>query len=196
MHKIKQTSVLPILVILIAVPLAAASPGNYPLHEAIRYSDLDRLTGLLQAGHDPDQADELGRTALHCALARLHGRGYLYVSEPLRFGADPNLPLGGGLSPLSSAYITGHMDIARLLENHGARVPSAAKKLQLQAVGVITAAIRISAKERTGGESLRRAQARIARIMRDKYGLHHQLSDDQIRRIALEESSPQAEESN
>ncbi|MCY4593428.1 MAG: ankyrin repeat domain-containing protein [Bryobacterales bacterium] len=73
MHKIRQTSVLPILVILIAVPLAAASPGYYPLHEAIRYSDLDRLTGFLQAGHDPDQADELGRTALHCALARLHG---------------------------------------------------------------------------------------------------------------------------
>ena len=89
MHKTKRTSVLPILIILVAVPLAAASPSNYPLHEAIRNSDLDRLTGLLQAGHDPDEVDELGRTALHYALAKLHGRGYLYVSELLRLGQTP-----------------------------------------------------------------------------------------------------------
>ena len=120
MHKIKQTSVLPILVILVAVPLAAASPGNYPLHDAIRNSDLDRLTGLLQAGHDPDQADELGRTAPHCALARPHGRGYLYVSELLRFGADPNIGDSIGATALLHAATNGFPAIATLLLENGA----------------------------------------------------------------------------
>lgn len=231
MQVLKQTSVLPVLCILVVLALTAAPPSDCPLHEAIRNSDLDRLTGLLQAGHDPDQADEHGRTALHFAVARHQDSGYLYVSELLKFGADsnigdstgatalryaaengsaatvalllesgadPNLRTVGGGSTLGAAYINGYMDIASLLENYGAHVKSEAKRLQLRAVGLISATVRISTKE-VAGESLQRRQARIARSlheMREKYGLHDHLSDDGIRRIAREESSSEAEVEN
>ena len=84
------------------------------------------------------------------------------------------------------------MDIAGLLENYGARVPIEAKRLRLMYMGVIDAAVRSSAKQKTAGESLQQRQAQMARSLRDmreKYGLHSQLSDDQIRRIAREEIS-------
>ena len=225
----RQTSVLSILFTLVALSLTAAPPSEYRLHEAIKDSDLDRLTGLLQAGHNPNQSDETGRTALHYAVAKFQDRGYLYVSELLRFGADtnmrdsngatavryaaesgsaaivtlllengadPNLRTVGGGSPLGAAYIHGHMGVASLLEEYGAILPSEVKRLQLKAVGHVKATLRSSSKE-VAGESLQRRQARIARSlhdMREKYGLHDQLSDDHIRRIAQEETSPEAEE--
>lgn len=225
----QQAAVLPILFTLVVVSLTAASPSEYPLHEAIKNSDLDRLTGLLQAGHDPNETDETGRTALHYTVAKFQDRGYLYVSELLRFGAnsnmrdangatavryaaesgaaasitlllengaDPNIRTVGGGSPLGAAYIHGHMDVASLLEDYGAILSSESKRLQLKAVGHIKATLRSSSKE-VADESLQRRQARIARSlhdMREKYSLHDQLSDDHIRRIAQEESSPEAEE--
>jgi ankyrin repeat protein len=183
---------------------------------------------LLQAGDNPNEVDETGRTALHYAVARFQARGYLYVSELLQFGADPNMgdsigatairyaaesgseailtlllengadpnlrTVGGG-SPLGAAYIHGHMEAASLLEDYGAIIPSEAKRLQLKAIGHINATLRSSSKK-VADESLQRRQARIARALhdlREKHSLHDQLSDDQIRRIAQEESSPEAE---
>lgn len=225
----RQALVLPILFTIVAVSLTATPPSEYPLYEAIKNSDLDRLTGLLQAGYDPNEADETGRTALHYTVAKFQDSGYLYVSELLRFGADsnmrdsngatpvryaaesgsaaiitlllengadPNIRTVRGGSPLGAAYIHGHMDVASLLEDYGAILSSEAKRRQLKAVGHIKATLRSSSRE-VVGESLQRRQARIARSlhdMREKYGLHDQLSDDHIRRIAQGESSSEVEE--
>lgn len=230
MPALKQTAVLPILFVLV-LALTAAPPSDYPLHEAVRNSDLDRLTGLLQAGHNPDEADEKGRTALHFAVARLQDGGYLYVSKLLQFGADsnmrdsggatalryaaengsaatialllengadPNLRAIGGGSPLGAAYIHGYIHIAGVLESFGAHFQSESKRIQLQALGRIQATLRRVTKE-VAGESRQRRRARIARSlydMREKYGLHHQLSDAGIRKIAREESSSRAESEN
>ena len=230
MPALKQTAVLPILFVLV-LALRAAPPIDYPLHEAIRNSNLDRLTGLLQAGHHPDVADENGRTALHFAVARHQDSGYLYISKLLQFGADPNTrdfsgatalryaaengsaattglllengadpnlrTIGGG-SPLAAAYIHGYFEIAGLLENYGAHFQSEAKRIQLQTLGRIQATLRYATKE-LADESLQRRRAGIARLlhdMREKYGLHDQLSDDGIRRIAREESSSEPEPEN
>lgn len=230
MRALKQTAVRPILFVLV-LALRAAPPIDCPLHEAIRNSDLDRLTGLLQAGHHPDEADESGRTALHFAVARHQDTGHLYISKLLQFGADPNMrdssgatalryaaenglaattglllengadpnlrTIGGG-SPLGAAYIHGYIEIAGLLENYGAHFQSEAKRIQLQALGRIQATLRLVTKE-VDGESLERRRARIARSlhdMREEYGLHDQLSDDGIRRIAREESSSEGEPEN
>lgn len=120
MQTLKQLSALPILFILLTVSLTAASPSDYPLHEAIRNSDLDRLTGLLQAGHNPDQADENGRTALHFAAAKHQDSGYLYVSALLRFGADSNIGDATGATALRYASENGSAATVTLLLESGA----------------------------------------------------------------------------
>ena len=52
MQVFKGATALSLLLLLITASVTAAPPGEFPLHAAIRAEDLDRLTELLQAGHD------------------------------------------------------------------------------------------------------------------------------------------------
>ena len=54
MQVFKGATALSLLLLLVTASVTAAPPGEFPLHAAIRAEDLDRLTELLQAGHDPD----------------------------------------------------------------------------------------------------------------------------------------------
>ena len=116
------TTALSVLLLLMTASGTAAPPAALPLHDAINDGDWDGFTGLLQAGHDPNEVDEHGQTALHFALVRLYGRGYLYVSELLNFGADPDAKDRTGATALHHAAMIGWPAIASLLLRNGADV--------------------------------------------------------------------------
>lgn len=111
----------------IALILAVASVWaeksiDYPLHDAINRNDLERLVGLLQSGHNPNELDQHGRTALIHVIARQRDDDYLYVSELLRFGANSNTPDRTGATPLHHAAMNGSSGLAKLLADSGADV--------------------------------------------------------------------------
>ena len=122
MQVFKGATVLSLLLLLMTASVTAAPPGEFPLHDAIRDGDLDRLTELLQADHDLDEVNEHGQTALHFALARHRDRGYLYVSELLNYGADPDAKDSVGATTLRHAAGNGFTAIVSLLLQNGADV--------------------------------------------------------------------------
>lgn len=122
MQVFKGATVLSLLLLLMTASVTAAPPGEFPLHDAIRDGDLDRLTELLQADHDLDEVNEHGQTALHFALARHRDRGYLYVSELLNYGADPDAKDSVGATALRHAAGNGFTAIVSLLLQNGADV--------------------------------------------------------------------------
>ncbi len=117
-----RATALSILLLLMTASLTAAPPGELPLHDAINDGDWDRFTALLQEGHDPNEVDDRGQTALNCALRRFQERGYLYVSELLNYGADPDAKDRTGATELHHAAMTGWPAIASLLLRNGADV--------------------------------------------------------------------------
>ena len=122
MQVFKGATALPLLLLLMTASVTAVPPGGFPLHDAIRDGDLDRLTELLQAGRDPDEVDKFGQTALQFAIARHQDRGYLYISELLNYGADPDAKDSSGATALRHAAEDGSTAIASLLLQNGADV--------------------------------------------------------------------------
>lgn len=108
--------------ILVVASAVAEQPANYSLHDAISDNNLDKMVGLLQSGHDPNNVGQSGRTPLIHVIARQMDAGYLYVSELLRLGADPSAPDTLGATPLHYAAIQGSAGIVKLLADSGADV--------------------------------------------------------------------------
>ncbi|HTE21375.1 MAG TPA: ankyrin repeat domain-containing protein [Armatimonadota bacterium] len=88
-------------------------------HYAARTGDLDTLLSTLRGGHDPDQRDQRGNTAL--ALAAQHGHAQV-VRTLLAHGADVDREVKWHHTPLVLAVMWSHTDIALLLMDHGAGV--------------------------------------------------------------------------
>ncbi len=109
------------LLCLAALPAAAQKP-EYPLHEAIRDRDWRHFVGLLQSGHNPNEVDQYGRTALLYAASWARDSYYLYAAELLRFGADADAREDTGAAPLHYAAMNGSAGIASLLADAGADV--------------------------------------------------------------------------
>ena len=97
------------------------------LHEAVRRGDIDDFVGLLQAGHDPNEVDRWGRTALHAAVVRMQDRGFMFASEAMRYGAALEAKDGNGITPLLYAALTGSTAIAAELVRQGADVHTASR---------------------------------------------------------------------
>ncbi|MCB1866219.1 MAG: ankyrin repeat domain-containing protein [Chromatiales bacterium] len=130
------------------VDLNQGSPYSTPLLFAIENQDAQLLKMLLEAGADPNVANESGRRPLHEAVADLALARQLFKAgadpnitdrfdEPLLFsimnegrpdlveafleaGADANRPRSDGQTPLGFARDTGQTDLEALLKRHGA----------------------------------------------------------------------------
>ena len=89
--------------------------------------DIDDFVGLLQAGHDPNEVDRWGRTALHAAVVRMQDRGFMFASEAMRYGAALEAKDGNGITPLLYAALTGSTAIAAELVRQGADVHTASR---------------------------------------------------------------------
>ena len=121
MKMLKRSAATAALLCLTALP-STTRERNHPLHEAVREGDLQRLVGLLQSGHNPNDVDAYGKTALHYAVSGPRDSGYPYVSELLRFGADADARDTMGFAPLHNAAINGAAAVANLLVDAGADV--------------------------------------------------------------------------
>lgn len=87
-----------------------------PLHRAAGRADFGELERLLASGTNINEVDAVGFTPLHLVVFR----GQRDVVEfLLERGADPNVPLRDGVTPLWSAEDFGLDDIASLLRRHG-----------------------------------------------------------------------------
>ena len=119
--------VLAVLLTLAVAPVTAEPPNKYPLHKAVRDGDLDRLVELLQTGHNQNEVDEFGQTALLCSARWAQDRRYLYTSKLLDFGADVDAKDSSGATPLYYAAMTGSVATASLLLQSGADVKARTK---------------------------------------------------------------------
>lgn len=90
----------------------------FPLHEAVRRCDIDRINRLIKEGSDLNVLDDLGMSPLHWAV---YG-GYLECARVLLSqGADPSVRSTGGTTPLWHAEDDfGLSEIAKLLREFGA----------------------------------------------------------------------------
>ena len=110
------------LLTLTVAPVMAEPPSKYPLHDAVWDGDLGRLVELLQTGHDPNEVDRYGQTALLCSARWAQDRRYLYTAKLLDFGADVDPKHKDGTTPLHYAAMTGSAATATLLLQSGADV--------------------------------------------------------------------------
>ncbi|MFI9105415.1 ankyrin repeat domain-containing protein [Streptomyces fildesensis] len=94
-----------------------------PAHQAVEMGDVEALARLLDAGADPDEAQE-GLTLLVHAI-NLEADSSAQSGDPLTvhmtavllaYGADPELPDSEGLTPLAFAEDYGHDLAVRLLQ--------------------------------------------------------------------------------
>lgn len=89
-----------------------------PVIKAAAAGDKEQMTRLLAGGTDVNAASE-GVTPLAAAAA--HARNEM-IGFLIEKGANPNLQVEGGWSPLLSAIFNKHSDSAKLLVNSGAEV--------------------------------------------------------------------------
>lgn len=79
---------------------------------AAREGELNRVRMLLAKGHDPNQQDPYGYTALHYAARA--GKANI-VSELLACGGCPNVRTNGGTTPAHRAAYKGHKEVLDIL---------------------------------------------------------------------------------
>ncbi|HZV21935.1 MAG TPA: ankyrin repeat domain-containing protein [Hyphomicrobiales bacterium] len=96
------------------------SPAALPpvLKHMLDYEDLEGVKLLLNAGADPNQADEKGESALHCAVWR--GRSPEIVTALLDAGAKIDAARADGRTAFELAVCTGQQETANLLRKRGA----------------------------------------------------------------------------
>ncbi|KAI1292344.1 Poly [ADP-ribose] polymerase tankyrase [Halotydeus destructor] len=86
------------------------------LHRAVCFGRLKKVKSLLEQGHDVNQCDEFGRTALH--EAAFGGR---FECAKVLLEAGAHVRIGGRLEgqPIYIAATKGFVDIVKLLLDHG-----------------------------------------------------------------------------
>ena len=95
---------------------AKEETGKTPLHDAVRFREVDLASILLRRGANINTLDEVGGTALHYAIFNEDDDT---VRVLLKAGADPNLRSKFGRPPLFSAAERGNPTIVQaLLEYH------------------------------------------------------------------------------
>jgi ankyrin repeat protein len=97
--------------------------GWCPLHHAFgpSYERPDAIRALVQHGAVVDSRDGLQRTALHRAAGFGHAES---VQVLLDAGADPSLRDRHGYSAIQRAILTGHREIAELIQSYLSRKPA------------------------------------------------------------------------
>lgn len=104
---------------------AAPDPGDlmaigFPIHEAVRLGDVERIKTLFKTSPDIINAtDEKGLTPLHAAAGK---RQTSVAQTLLALRANPNAQADSGETPLHVAARRGDPAMARLLLSHGANV--------------------------------------------------------------------------
>ncbi|MCB1773057.1 MAG: thioredoxin fold domain-containing protein [Gammaproteobacteria bacterium] len=119
---LRSIFLLAIMAAALVVQSSAAGGGQgsdgVALAKAVQLGAAEEVRRLLEAGSDPDAADDLGDTSVHHAVS-----GKVDVLEMLlRAGANPNARNAGGISPLMLAYGAGRTDVITRLRKAGARV--------------------------------------------------------------------------
>lgn len=106
--------------LLVIQPMSPAVAGgeDQALHMAVQAGNIVRVRQLLEAGVDPDIADELGDTPLHHAVRGETGLSQLLLDA----GANPNARNAGGIAPLLLAAGSGRSDLIERLRQAGARI--------------------------------------------------------------------------
>lgn len=107
-----------VLLALVTVPdVVVAQEDAPPLHAAIRAGDLTEAERLLEAGADPSELDDDGRSPLVDALAYGHEALALRLLEA---GADPSVGQSRGRSPIIIAVTKGYPAVVAALLSAGA----------------------------------------------------------------------------
>ena len=95
--------------------------GNFPLHSAAHYGDIEMVQVLLDYGVDVNARNRFDSTPLYFAVNE-YSNNLGAVRLLLDHGADPNLEARRGGAPLHEASHHGMVEIARLLIEHDASV--------------------------------------------------------------------------
>jgi uncharacterized protein len=98
---------------------ATQTDGATALAYAVYWDKLDTVQRMLDAGADPDKANDYGVTPLMLAT---ENRSIEMVKALLKAGADPNIATWAGETLLMTAARTGLFEAARLFLEHGADV--------------------------------------------------------------------------
>lgn len=119
MKYIKRQSFLMVLlaVFMMTGTLYAATPGYRTLFNAVRNSDIIKITDLLNNGMQVDQTDEVGNTALIIAAKQGDNR---MVELLLAYKADYDHQNETGTTPMMIAAKYGNKQIIQTLLNNGA----------------------------------------------------------------------------
>src|ERR1019366_9574992 len=97
--------------------------GFSPLNAAAWYGDLEMLQVLLDYGVDVNSWNDFRATPLHFATGTPDGfSNARVIGLLLDRGADPNVRLWEGTTPLHNASVRGRIEMVRLLVEHGASV--------------------------------------------------------------------------
>ena len=110
--------------------------GRTPLHKMARQDSVAAAQLLLEAGADPNGADDVGWTALHSALYRRHAAfgGEETLQCLIKAGGDVNRVDEQGRSPLDNAVLYGRRSCLWILLRAGATVDMAKLLLEIQPI--------------------------------------------------------------
>lgn len=100
------------------VPLSQLAEGDKTIWLWAGQGSAEQVAKAVQAGVSINAQDEEGRTPLHWAVDRAHQTLVQHLIQQLK--ADVNVRDNDGATPLHYAALCEHVDIARILLQHGA----------------------------------------------------------------------------